>query len=159
MPVRKSLADLNCSLAKALDVVGDGWSMLILRDLFIGVQRFQDIANSTGVARNTLTERLNRLVGAGLVVRTGTEHRPLYALSDMGYDLMPALVAMMQWGDRWYADGKPPMVIEDHKGREVPVVKLTTAKGKDLDLRKLAVKPGPGAEAMTKAWLDTVIRR
>ncbi|MEO8530217.1 MAG: helix-turn-helix domain-containing protein [Deltaproteobacteria bacterium] len=154
MPVRKSLSDLNCSLAKALDIMGDGWSMLVLRDLFIGARRFQDIVESTGVARNTLTERLNRLVENGLVDKSGSDHRPFYALSDKGYDLVPALIALMQWGDRWLVDGKPPMVIEDHKGREIPAITLTTAKGKAVDLRKLQVKAGPGAAPQTKAWLE-----
>jgi DNA-binding HxlR family transcriptional regulator len=153
MPVRKSLATLNCSLAKALDVMGDGWSMLILRDLFIGARRFQDIATSTGMPRNILTGRLKALTEAGVVGKQGTEARPLYTLTDKGFDIVPALVALMQWGDRWYAEGGAPMVIKDHKGRDIPALALTNEKGKPLDLKRLSVEPGPGAEATTKAWL------
>ena len=156
MPVRKSLATLNCSLAKALDVMGDGWSMLILRDLFIGARRFQDMAVSTGMPRNVLTGRLKALTEAGVVSRQGTEARPLYSLTDKGFDLVPALIALMQWGDRWYAKGGRPMMVKDHKGREIPEVALVSEKGKTLDLKRLTVEPGPGAEAATQAWLRGV---
>lgn len=149
----KPTSDLNCSLARATQIVGDRWSFLILRDLLAGAERFQDLADHIGIARNILTGRLLRLREAGLIARTGPDHRPSYQLTEMGLDLMPALVAMMQWGDRWLSDGAPPMTVEDHKGRPVPDVTLTSGKGKTLGPDKIAIRPGPGASQVTTEWL------
>jgi DNA-binding HxlR family transcriptional regulator len=109
----------TCSVARALEVVGERWTLLILRDSFLGIRRFDDFQRSLGVARNVLNTRLQRLVDTGLLERRPYQERPLryeYRLTDMGRDLWPALVVLMRWGDRWLAgDGGEPMAVE-HRG-------------------------------------------
>jgi DNA-binding HxlR family transcriptional regulator len=98
-----------------MDVLGDQWTLLVLREAFHGVTRFDHFQASLGVARNTLTERLDRLAGAGLLERSRYQDRPAryeYLLTDMGRDFFPALVTIMHWGDRWLSgDSGPPVVL------------------------------------------------
>jgi DNA-binding HxlR family transcriptional regulator len=158
MSLRTPLSELNCSLAKALDIVGDPWALLILRDLFMGASRFAELSRSLGVARNILSDRLALLVEKGLVERQGTEHRPTYHLTAMSRDLVPALVALMQWGDRWLADA-PPMLIVDGRGRLVQNVVLTMPDGSVITAADLFVRPGPGAHPATRSYIDHIARR
>jgi DNA-binding HxlR family transcriptional regulator len=112
---RKSLADQECSIARALDVVGEWWTLLILRDAFRGVHRFDDFLSSLGIARNVLAVRLAKLVEHGLLERrpvTGHAGRHEYRLTAKGRDLQPVLLGLLRWGDRWAApDGEPPVVL------------------------------------------------
>src|SRR3712207_4660988 len=90
-----------CSVARALEVVGERWTLLILRDAFLGVRRFDDFQRNLGIARNVLNARLQRLVEEGLLERRLYQQRPEryeYCLTEQGQDLWPALVALMQWG-------------------------------------------------------------
>lgn len=113
-----------CSIARTLEVIGDRWTMLILRDAFRGVRRFDDIQRDLGIARNILTDRLQKLVDRGVLTRTPYQERPVryeYRLTPKGRDLSPALVALMRWGDKWLAeDGRPPLVLT-HKTCGEPV--------------------------------------
>jgi DNA-binding HxlR family transcriptional regulator len=100
-----------------MDLLGDQWTLLVLREAFYGVTRFDQFHISLGIARNTLTERLDRLVGAGLLTRARYQDKPAryeYLLSDMGTDFLPALLALMHWGDRWLDDGSGPPVAVRH---------------------------------------------
>jgi DNA-binding HxlR family transcriptional regulator len=106
------LAQLDCSVARTLEVIGDRWSLLILRDAFYGVRRFEDFIADLGIARNVLADRLGKLVDRGLFVRDQYEDRPPrfeYQLTEKGRDLLPVLLAMMRWGDRWEAEAGPPV--------------------------------------------------
>jgi DNA-binding HxlR family transcriptional regulator len=111
--LRNRYADMRCSLARSLELIGDHWSPLIIRDLSYGPQRFGDLAEDLGVARNLLTSRLERLVKGDIVTRTlYQEHPPRYDydLSEAGRDLAPILMALTAWGDRWAApEGGPPL--------------------------------------------------
>jgi DNA-binding HxlR family transcriptional regulator len=156
MPRRKSLAGLNCSLAHALDIVGDGWTLLILRDLFLGATRFADLARSLGIARNILADRLARLVREGVVERGGTDARPRYALTPKGWELIPPLIGLMQWGDRHYAPDGPPIRIVDRYGSDVPGLAIRSATGSLLPPQQLFAEPGPGAEPPTRWYVETV---
>jgi DNA-binding HxlR family transcriptional regulator len=101
-----------------MDLLGDQWTLLVLREAFYGVSRFDRFQESLGIARNTLTERLDRLVGAGLLNRIRYQDKPAryeYVLSDMGRDFFPAMVAIMRWGDRWLDDGLGPPITLRHK--------------------------------------------
>ena len=101
---RKSLADLHCSVAQCLEIVGEWWSMLILRDVFLGVTRFDDIQERLGISRNILSRRLRTLVDAGVLKKVRySEHPPRfeYRLTKKGVDLWPVLTAMRQWGERY----------------------------------------------------------
>jgi DNA-binding HxlR family transcriptional regulator len=150
----------TCSVARTLEVVGERWTLLILRDAFLGVRRFDDFQRSLGVARNVLNTRLQRLVEAGLLERRPYQERPPryeYRLTEMGRELWPALVAMMQWGDRWLgADVGPPMAIE-HRGcgGTVNDRRICTACGAELDVRDVRVLPGPGASEQVRARIPT----
>src|SRR5687767_11653395 len=108
-----------CSLARALEHVGERWTLLILRDLFLGLRRFEQFQEDLGIARNVLTARLEKLVADGLVERRPYSERPPrheYRLTEKGIDLWPVLVALLQWGDRHEpVPGGPPLVLE-HKG-------------------------------------------
>lgn len=105
----------GCSIARTLGVIGDRWTLLILRDAFRGVRRFEPLQRDLGIARNILTDRLTKLVDEGVLHRVPYQTRPLrfeYRLTDKGRDLSPALVALMRWGDRWLVeDGDPPTVL------------------------------------------------
>lgn len=153
MPAKTDLGTLNCSLARALGIVGDGWSLLILRDAFLGRSRFGEFQASLGVAKNILADRLERLVAGGVLERQGVAARPLYQLTARGQDLLPALIALMQWGDKWLSEDGPPMLLADADGRKVLPVEARTGAGV-LAPAALRVRPGKGANARTRAFLD-----
>ena len=102
----------NCSIARALEVVGERWTLLIVRDAFLGLSRFEQFQESLGIARNVLTERLNRLVEEGILERVRYSERPErfeYRLTRKGRDLQIALTGLVQWGDKYLSD-KPPRI-------------------------------------------------
>lgn len=108
-----------CSIARALEVIGERWSLLIVRDaVFRHTTRFNDFQGDLGIATNVLTTRLNALVGSGVMRRQRYSEQPEvheYVLTDMGRALAPALVALTEWGDRWVTDGEPPILYR-HSG-------------------------------------------
>src|SRR5215510_7962286 len=110
---RKSFSGMNCSIARALEEVGEWWSLLIVRECTQGARRFDAFQRELGIARNVLTARLQRLTDLGIIERFALDERARtdgYRLTPKGEDLYPVLVALMQWGDRWLAcDGRPPM--------------------------------------------------
>src|SRR5580700_11207157 len=111
---RKSFADMECSVAQCLEVVGEWWSMLIVRDVFLGVSRFDAFQQRLGISRNILQQRLARLLEAGVLRRAPYSEHPLrydYRLTDKGRDLWPILTAMRQWGDTYAAPHGPPLVV------------------------------------------------
>ncbi|WP_420439941.1 winged helix-turn-helix transcriptional regulator [Candidatus Poriferisodalis sp.] len=104
----------SCSIQATLDIVGDRWTLLILRDLFRGVRRFSAMQHDLGIARNMLADRLSRLVDADVVAKVPYQHRPVrfdYVLTHKGLDLSNSLLALMAWGDRWCQDGDAPTVL------------------------------------------------
>jgi len=157
MPGKTDLSELNCSLARTLEVVGDWWTLLIVRDAFLGVRRFGDFQNSLGIAKNILAVRLGRLVANGILERSGPERRPVYQLTDRGRALLPAMVALMQWGDRWVSADNPPVIVTDEKGRRVASVKLKSAGG-DVTAQTIRFQPGPGATPRTRAFFSELSR-
>lgn len=115
---RKSFAGMDCSVAQCLEVIGEWWSMLIVRDAFMGVTRFEEFQRRLGISRNILQQRLSKLVDAGVLERVPySEHPPRddYRLTGKGRDLWPVLTAMRQWGDTYAAPDGPPVQIV-HKG-------------------------------------------
>jgi DNA-binding HxlR family transcriptional regulator len=103
---------MNCSIGQTLEVVGEWWSLLIIRDAFLGVTRFDEFQERLGIARNVLNQRLSHLVDEGVFERVAyNEHPPRfdYVLTDQGRDLWPVVVALRQWGDRWRAPDGPPL--------------------------------------------------
>jgi DNA-binding HxlR family transcriptional regulator len=134
---RASFEQLNCSVAQTLEVVGDWWSLLIVRDVFFGVTRFDDLARRLGVARNTLTDRLDWLCRHGVLTRVpygDSGSRFEYRLTEKGRDLQPVLMAMVAWGDRWGATaGNPPLVATDPHGDPVELRIVNTRTGRRVD--------------------------
>jgi DNA-binding HxlR family transcriptional regulator len=119
MPVEVDVT--RCSIARATEVLGDRWTVLILRDLFNGIRRFDELAAHLGVARNVLTRRLSGLVDAGVVVRTpyreaGRRERHEYRLTPAGRDLRPVLLALVAWGDAHRPDPLGPPLRLEHDG-------------------------------------------
>jgi DNA-binding HxlR family transcriptional regulator len=150
MPAKTDLAALNCSLARALNDVGDWWTLLIVRDAFLGARRFGEFRRSLGMARNTLSDRLDRLCTAGVLLRGGAPARPLYSLTEKGRALAPALIALQQWGDQFASDNRPPVLVTDQRGRPLPKVRLVDSHGAEIGPESLRFKPGPGADERTR---------
>ncbi|OLR89816.1 winged helix-turn-helix transcriptional regulator [Actinokineospora bangkokensis] len=153
---RTSFADWSCSVARVVDLLGDQWTLLVLRQAYLGTRRFEAFHEELGIARNTLTERLDRLTSAGVLARVRYQERPdryEYALTEMGRDFFPALAAIIRWGDRWLDGGEgPPMVLRhrDCGHATAAVVRCAECDG-ELDVRGVRVEPGPGMDADTAA--------
>jgi DNA-binding HxlR family transcriptional regulator len=142
----RTYEDQNCSIARTLEVLGDRWTMLVMRDAFLRVRRFEDFQRELGVARNVLTDRLNRLVEEGILERVRYQDRPArfeYRLTDKGIDLWPVMMTMMQWGDRYYApEGRPRVIRHRGCGGEL-VAHLKCSKcGAELGPRDVEPEPG-----------------
>jgi DNA-binding HxlR family transcriptional regulator len=143
-----SFADFHCSLARSLDLIGDWWTPLIIRDLSLGLHRFDELATNLGISRNLLTTRLKALVEANIVERVRYCERPPrdnYRLTPAGRDLVPILAALTAWGDRWTAPpGGPPMLFGHDGHRCTPTVCCSDC-GQPLTSKNLEVEPGPGS--------------
>jgi DNA-binding HxlR family transcriptional regulator len=141
--------ELNCSIFRAMDVLGDRWTMLVLREAFVGVRRFTEMQRDLGVARNVLTDRLNHLVELGVLERRQYQDRPVryeYRLTDMGKQLQPAILTLMHWGDQYLAPHGPPTSIEHTEcGHETEPLLVCSHCREPLTTRTVRAKPGPGA--------------
>jgi DNA-binding HxlR family transcriptional regulator len=138
----------NCSIARALEVVGDRWTLLIIRDVVLGLRRFDEFLDSLGIASNVLTERLNRLVDEGVLERVPYSERPErfeYRLTNKGRELGVALLALMQWGDRHLSD-KPPRIARRRSDKSPVSVRLIAKDGSAIAPGDLELLPGPGAQ-------------
>jgi DNA-binding HxlR family transcriptional regulator len=148
---RKSFAGMDCSVAQCLEVVGEWWSMLIVRDAFLGVTRFEDFQRRLGISRNILRDRLTTLVDAGVLVRVPySEHPPRddYRLTDKGRDLWPVLTAMRQWGDRYAAPCGPPVgIVHKSCGHLAEPVLVCGSCREQVSARDYRAVPGPGRTA------------
>jgi DNA-binding HxlR family transcriptional regulator len=116
---RTSFAGMNCSVAAALEILGEWWTLLVLRDAFLGVRRFEDFQRRLGIARNVLATRLQTLVAHGVLERRRYQERPEryeYRLTDKGLDLYPVLLSLMEWGDRWAGPAAGPPLVVVHRG-------------------------------------------
>jgi DNA-binding HxlR family transcriptional regulator len=152
--LKRDYADQDCSIAGTLEVVGERWTFLIVRDAFIGLRRFDEFQRSLGIARNVLTDRLNRLVQDGILERVRYSERPEryeYVLTDKGRDLRVALAALRQWGDTH---------LEGRRGRRyqrivdgAPVVAAFVPEGSSdiLGTDEVESVPAPAAEPAAPA--------
>lgn len=134
---RTSFAGWPCPVARTMDLLGDQWTMLVLRDAFRGLTRFDEFAGSLGIARTTLTERLDRLTGAGLLSGVRYQSRPPryeYVLTESGRDFLPALAALMRWGDRWLLHGRSTTTVRHADcGRQALGIVVCDSCGKPLE--------------------------
>ncbi|WP_035284906.1 winged helix-turn-helix transcriptional regulator [Actinokineospora spheciospongiae] len=146
---RTSFARWPCSVARAMDLLGDQWTLLVLRQAYLGTRRFDRFQGELGIARNTLTERLERLTRAGVLERVRYQERPTryeYALTEMGRDFFPALAAIMRWGDRWLDGGSGAPMVLRHRGcgQEAHAAVRCSECDERLALGEVTVEPGPG---------------
>jgi len=151
-PERFSYSAENCSIRRSLDIVGERWTLLVLREAFYGVRRFEDFVRSLGCPRDLLSARLGKLIDEGILQREpyrepGRRIRHEYRLTDKGLELYPVLLALMRWGDRWTADPSGPAVEVTHRDCGAPLtVTMGCTRGHGpLTARDAAARPGPGA--------------
>src|SRR5215208_2004339 len=147
---RSRLANKECSMARAMEVVGDRWSILILREAYYGVKRFDEFEYYVGVAPNILSNRLKKFVDAGVMTRVPLpEHsgRYQYVLTEKGRDFFPAYLALKKWGDDWLAESTGPQVVfrDRASGQQVEYPNLMSARGKPLQLEDIEIVAGSGA--------------
>ena len=146
---RTSLAGVACSIARATDLFADAWTALIMRDVLLGVTRFDDIAEDLGISRKVLAARLARLVAEGVLARERYQDRPpreRYLATEKGAELYPVLLALMDWGDRWCAtEAGPPVRLHHHAcGRDTAPVTVCAHCREPLTVSDTEALPGPG---------------
>jgi DNA-binding HxlR family transcriptional regulator len=151
-PDRLNYSADNCSIHRSLDIVGERWTLLVLREAFYGVRRFDDFIRAIGCPRDALSARLNTLVQEGIMRREpyrepGRRVRNEYRLTEKGLELFPALLALLQWGDRWTADPSGPAVTLTHRDCGEPLTMTMGCAGGHgpLTVREVKARPGPGA--------------
>jgi DNA-binding HxlR family transcriptional regulator len=152
---RKNLTAIDCSTARALDQVGEWWSLMIVRECTLGTTRFDEFQRRLGIARNILTNRLAHLAEQGIIskVPVGESERFfLYQLTPKGEALYPVLVALMQWGDRWTGTGEggPIKLVDNQTGEPVQYMNPRSADGADLGFRDIRLEPNPCAGERTR---------
>lgn len=140
---------MSCSVAQSLDVLGDRWTLLVVREAFLGTRRFGEFEEALGISKNVLTQRLGHLVERGVVERVdvgqhGTHYE--YVLTAMGRDLVVVMTALREWGDRWlFGPGKEPLVVHDRRtGQRIPRLRIRGQDGETLRGSDMEVRPGPG---------------
>ena len=154
--LRRTYDDQICSIARALEVIGERWTLLIVRDALLGRSRFDDFQHSLGLARNVLTDRLNRLVEAGVLERVPYQQHPPrheYRLTPMGRELAVPVIGLMHWGDRHLAGpAGPPRLTHHHGCGGTLQASLTCpACGQPVAGADVDVTPGPGLRAQVTA--------
>jgi DNA-binding HxlR family transcriptional regulator len=151
---RKSFGNMQCPIARSLERVGEWWSILILRDAFHGLTRFDQFQESLGIAPNMLARRLNSLVEAGLLERRRYSERPPrdeYVLTEVGRDFRPVLWALLAWGNRHFApEGKSVVIVDSRTGEEAEPVLVDRKSGRPLVAPAFRSAAGPAADARTR---------
>ena len=158
--VKNSFGDMHCTLAQALDVIGEWWSMLIVRDFFCGggVRRFEQLRDSLGISRNILTERLRTLADAGVIERIPLREggkRCAYQLTAKGEALMPVMIAMMQWSEQWQCTPEQRFIVvrDRETGEEIAPLELRSADGRAVKMQDLFLTAiGPDGERRVTEW-------
>lgn len=151
---RTSFDDMLCSTARSLDVIGEWWTPLILRDAFFGVRRFEDFQKRLGIARNVLADRLGALVDHGILERRLYEEHPRrseYVLTRKGRELWPVLEGLRAWGDKWiFGQGNEPLhVVHDTCGNATHGVMTCAECGEPLRASQISIEGGPGPSSET----------
>lgn len=147
---RTTFADMACSIARSLDVVGEPWTPLIIRDLWLGRTKFDEIQSNLEISRKVLTQRLKTLAGEGVVERRLYQRDPEryeYVLTNKGLELVSVLLALMDWGDRWVSreDGAPMLIRHKACGKRTRARVTCSVCGEPLSAREVRIAPGPGA--------------
>lgn len=149
----KTFEHMNCSLAQTLNIVGERWTLLILRDAFFGARRFSQFERSLGIAKNILSARLNMLVEEGIMERreSAEEKRVEYVLTRQGLDLQPLLLSMTHWGDKYrpHPKGKRLIFVDKEQGRPIQPMTVRSEDGRRLRPEEVRATPGPAIEAQS----------
>lgn len=154
LPMKKiSFAEIQCSLARTLDRIGDWWAPLIVRSIYLEVRRFDDLIRDLGISRNLLTRRLNMMVENGVLERVAYQEKPAryeYRLTEAGRDLVPAILALTAWGDKWAApaEGKPMVPLHNTCGHIFTPVVTCSECGEPVTADNMTILPGPGGRQM-----------
>ena len=148
MPYRP-FVDQNCSIARALEVIGERWTLLVMREVLLGRRRFAELQRNTGIAKNILSDRLQTLVEQGVLERRQYSESPEayeYWPTAKGVDVAPVLVALLQWGDAYAApDGPPRVYVHTACGHDADPQLHCSSCGERIGPRELKVRPGPAA--------------
>ncbi|WP_280261929.1 winged helix-turn-helix transcriptional regulator [Nocardia wallacei] len=147
---RTSFAEMHCSIGQSLERIGEWWTPLIVRDVYLGLHRFDDIAENLGISRNLLTRRLETLVADGIVERRAYRERPLrheYHLTAAGLELVPVLMALMAWGDKWATPpgGPPVRLVHRECGAQFTPQVCCSECGEPATATNTTALAGPGA--------------
>jgi DNA-binding HxlR family transcriptional regulator len=159
----KSFAGMRCSVAGALEIVGDRWVLLLLRDLGLGLARYDDFRKSSGIPTTTLSKRLQLLEEQGIVVRSQYSDRPPrheYQLTEKGRDLWKVTTALREWGDRWDASGfgAPTVKVVDREtNRELRLALVDPETRRVVPRERISLRPGPGADETVREMLKLSI--
>jgi DNA-binding HxlR family transcriptional regulator len=144
---RTDFSQMTCPVARAMEVLGERWAILVMREAFYGTTRFDDFERHLGIASNILSARLTKLVEHGLLERVPEGARHAYRLTEMGRDFFPAFLALKGWSDRWMAGPEGPVVriVDPATGAEVTTPSPMGADGRPLGPESIRLLPGPGA--------------
>jgi len=146
--------DSNCPIARITELLGEHWTLLIVREAFLGTRRFNDFERELGIARNILSSRLKKLVEAGVLDRvvSAQDRRVIeYRLTEAGADLLPVLIGLAQWASRWLCKHQHPMrFVERATGQDLSPVSVCSQDGRSLAAREIALLPGPDADPMLR---------
>ncbi|MEM7136923.1 MAG: helix-turn-helix domain-containing protein [Myxococcota bacterium] len=157
----RSLADMDCSVAQTLNVIGEWWTLLILRNAFHGMRTFDDFQAQLGISTSVLSARLKKLTDEGVLSRSPSAHDGRsfeYRLTAKGLELYPVMISLMQWGDKWCPNGRGRRLdlLERETGARIQGARVLSREGKPLDAWDIDVRAGPGADPTTQ---DLVKRR
>ena len=144
-----SFEHMNCSLAQSLEIVGERWSLLIIRDAAFGIRRFDDFQKNLGIARNVLTKRLNRLTSEEILEKVpGKNGRMEYRLTDKGWDLQPVLLSLFDWGEMYrpHPAGERLYFVDRASGRPIQPMAVRSSDGRLLKPGEVWAKRGPGIQ-------------
>lgn len=147
----EALSDEACSVARTVAVIGDRWTLLVLRDAFLGIRRFDDFQARLGISRTIVADRLKHLVDEGVLRKVAYQDRPLrheYRLTDKGLDLYPVIMTIVRFGDLHYAGEAGPPVLHRHKacGHDFHPVQTCSECGEPVAARDVETRAGPGSQ-------------
>ena len=149
---RTPFDNMNCSIARSLDIIGEWWTLLIVRDIFMGKRRFEEIRQDLGISKNVLADRLGTLVDRGILVKVPVEKGfEEYRLTEKGIALHDVLVSVKQWGDMWEAPDGPPLEYVHDCGNVTHARLVCDCCGEDVTARSIRTQPGPGMKKRKKA--------
>lgn len=145
---RSNVDHLNCSIARSLEILGEWWTLLIVRDAFLGIRRFDDFQRDLGISRNILSDRLATLVEHRVLERRRYQEHPErfeYRLTEKGVDLYPVIVSLLRWGDKWESPNGPPLrLVHEVCGHDSQAELVCSHCGEPLDPRQVRPRYGPG---------------